>query len=182
MKNHCKFSLNPISRLIFSLFLLLCLLTLLPRSASAESISGISLGDDFSVATSKLGKPTSVMQITREKADYLWEKENYRVRILTWNNKIFFIRFFCDIGIKKGIEAVSTKKGVHLGDGGSAVLKNYGDGKYDYQYPSEDCGVVNYNTGKKETAVFRVYQGGDTGVIIDIVLCQPNFPKDKIWE
>ncbi len=164
------------------IFLILLALTISSTAAFAESISGISLGDDFSVATSKLGKPTSVMQITKEKADYLWEKENYRVRILTWNNKIFFIRFFCDIGVKKGIVPVSTKKGVHLGDSGSAVLKNYGDGKYDYQYPSEDCGVVNYDTAKNEVAVFRVYQGGDTGVLIDIVLCRPGFPKDKMWE
>lgn len=164
------------------MFLLLLSIMISPISAFAESIAGISLGDDFSVATSKLGKPTSVMQITKTKADYLWEKKNYRVRILTWNSKIFFIRFGCDIGIKKGIEGVSTQKGVRLGDGGSAVLKNYGDGKYDYQYPSEDCGVVNYRTGKKEIAVFRVYQGGDTGVLIDIVICRPGFPKDKMWE
>ena len=164
--------------------ILLILLSLILSSTAvfAESIAGISLGDSIGIATAKLGKPASVKQVTKAKADYLWEKENYRVRILTWNGKIFFIKFSCDIGINKGIEAVSTQKGVHLGDSGSAVLKNYGDGKYDYQYPSEDCGVVNYDTAKNEVAVFRVYQGGDTGVLIDIVLCRPGFPKDKMWE
>ena len=159
------------------------LFVLLVNYAFAETISGFSLGDNIDVAIKKLGKPVEKKVISKTKTSYLWGKPGYDIRMLTWDNKIFFIKFNTNnISINKGLNGTATSKGVRLGDSGGEITKNYGDGSHDYQYESEDCGVVNFKTGKKEHLVFRVYQGGDVGRIIDIILCRPGFSKDAMWE
>jgi hypothetical protein len=163
--------------------LFICAFLFNPVPAGAESIGGISLGDNISKVQTSLGKPSEKQDIGKNQVKYIWEKGDNILKVVALNNLVEYVQASAGISSKGETKTFATKKGIYPGSLGKAIEKLYGKARADYVYPSEDCFVFNYKTGKNEQLIFRIYGFADRGaVVIDVILCRPGYSKDKIWK
>jgi hypothetical protein len=157
---------------------------LLLSMAHAESIGGVTLGQSLSSALSRWGEPESQKTLASGEKECVWTKEKeVKITVLAKNDKITYMRCATGIGCKKEYPAYSTLKGICIGGSGKSITTKYGRGKNDYAYPTEDCLIINYPLSSAEMLVFRAYGFNKRGiVVIDIVLCEPSYPRDSLWK
>jgi hypothetical protein len=141
------------------LLLILLFCAMIPGIALADSIGGVSIGDDDKKAFQVFGEPNAGFKSGGAKKLYLGRNKRprpYSVSIGTFDEKVTSID--CYTGISNQVEHPETRTslGVCLGSSLEKVSQAYGVAKKIKRFPDGNEEEYEFRTGPKETLTIRI--------------------------